>query len=159
MGGEFGGECVHAKWLQWSPTLCSPIDCSPPGSSVYGLLHARILEFTCLPPVDLPKLVIEPMSLTSPALSGSFLSTSTTCFPPRGETNVKVKVLAAQPCPTLCSPMDCSLPGSSVHGRMDAWICMTESLCCPPETIITLLIGYTLISNKKLKQAKEKSRK
>ena len=24
--------------------------------------------------------------------------------------------LVAQPCPTLCDPMDCSLPGSSIHG-------------------------------------------
>ena len=28
---------------------------------------------------------------------------------------VKVKVLVAQSCLTLCNPMDCSLPGSSVH--------------------------------------------
>ena len=27
----------------------------------------------------------------------------------------KIKVLVAQSCPTLCNPMDCSLPGSSVH--------------------------------------------
>ena len=26
----------------------------------------------------------------------------------------------AQPCPTLCDPMDCSLPGSSVHGIFQA---------------------------------------
>ena len=28
----------------------------------------------------------------------------------------KVKVLVAQSCPTLCDPMDCTPPGSSVHG-------------------------------------------
>ena len=28
----------------------------------------------------------------------------------------EVKVLVAQSCPTLCDPMDCSPPGSSVHG-------------------------------------------
>ena len=32
--------------------------------------------------------------------------------------NYKVKVLVAQTCPTLCDPMDCSLPGSSVHGSL-----------------------------------------
>ena len=32
----------------------------------------------------------------------------------------KVKVLVAQSCPTLHSPMDCSLPGSSVHGIFQA---------------------------------------
>ena len=29
---------------------------------------------------------------------------------------MKVKVLVTQSCPTLCDPMDCSPPGSSVHG-------------------------------------------
>ena len=35
---------------------------------------------------------------------------------------VKVKVLVVQLCPTLCDPMDCSLPGSSVHGISQARI-------------------------------------
>ena len=30
-------------------------------------------------------------------------------------------------------------------GKMDIYILMAESLCCPPETITTLLIGYTPI--------------
>ena len=34
----------------------------------------------------------------------------------------KVKVLVAQSCPTLCDPMDCSLPGSSVPGILQARI-------------------------------------
>ena len=33
-----------AKSLQLCPTLCNPIDSSPPGSSVPGILQARILE-------------------------------------------------------------------------------------------------------------------
>ena len=35
---------------------------------------------------------------------------------------VKVKVLVAQLCLTLCKLMDCSLPGSSVHGILHAKI-------------------------------------
>ena len=35
---------------------------------------------------------------------------------------VKVKVLISQWCPSLCDPMDCSLPGSSVHGILQARI-------------------------------------
>ena len=30
---------------QSCPTLCDPMDCSPPGSSVHGILHARVLEW------------------------------------------------------------------------------------------------------------------
>ena len=32
-----------------SPTLCDPIDCSLPGSSVHGILQARILEWVAIP--------------------------------------------------------------------------------------------------------------
>ena len=36
-------------------TLCNPMDCSPPGSSVHGILQARILESTAMPsPWDFP---------------------------------------------------------------------------------------------------------
>ena len=31
------------------PTLCNPMDCSPPGSSVHGILQARILEWVAMP--------------------------------------------------------------------------------------------------------------
>ena len=36
---------VHAQSLQLCLTLCDPIHCSPPGSSVHGVLQARILEW------------------------------------------------------------------------------------------------------------------
>ena len=36
---------VHVKSLQSCPTLCDPMDCSPPGSSVHGILQARVLEW------------------------------------------------------------------------------------------------------------------
>ena len=35
---------------------------------------------------------------------------------------MKVKVLVTQSCPTLCNPMDCSPPGFSVHGILQARI-------------------------------------
>ena len=37
-----------AKLLQSFPTLCDPIDSSPPGSSVPGILQARILEWVAI---------------------------------------------------------------------------------------------------------------
>ena len=40
----------------------------------------------------------------------------------RGEKKVKMKVLVAESCLILCDPMDCSLPGSSVHGVLQARI-------------------------------------
>ena len=40
--------CIHAKSLQSCPTLCDPMDCSLSGSSVYGILQARILEWVAM---------------------------------------------------------------------------------------------------------------
>ena len=42
-----GHDCsdLAAAAPQWCPTLCDPMGCSPPGSSVHGLLQARILEW------------------------------------------------------------------------------------------------------------------
>ena len=45
-------------------TCCDPIDCSPPSSSVHGILQARILEWVAPPPGDLPNPGIEPRSPT-----------------------------------------------------------------------------------------------
>ena len=70
---------AHAKLLQLCLTLCEPMDCSPPGPSVHGILQARILEWIAFPPPgDLPDLGIEPMSLKSHALAGGFFTTSAT---------------------------------------------------------------------------------
>ena len=66
--------CEHAL-LQLCPTLCNPMDCSPPASSVHGISQARILEywsgllFTFLG--DLPDPGIEPRSLALQADSSS----------------------------------------------------------------------------------------
>ena len=34
---------------QLCPTLCDPMDCNPPGSSVHGILQARILKWVAIP--------------------------------------------------------------------------------------------------------------
>ena len=41
--------CVCVQSNQSCPTLCNPIDYSPPGSSVHGILQARILEWAAMP--------------------------------------------------------------------------------------------------------------
>ena len=51
---------------QSCPTLCDPMDCSLPRSSVHGIFQARILEWVAIPG-DLPDPGIE---FTSPALTG-----------------------------------------------------------------------------------------
>ena len=65
-------------------TLCNPMDCSLPGSSVHGILQARILEWVAVsfsrgyPPDP----GIEPKSLVSTALAGGFFITAPPGKPP-----------------------------------------------------------------------------
>ena len=40
---------LKVKFTQSCPTLWDPIDCSLPGSSVHGILQARILEWVAIP--------------------------------------------------------------------------------------------------------------
>ena len=57
-----------AGWLprevaQSCPTLCNPMNCSLPGSSIHRIFQARILEWVAFPsPGDLPDPGIEPRS-------------------------------------------------------------------------------------------------
>ena len=61
---------MHAGLLAQScPTLCEPMDCSPPGFSVLGLSRQEYWSRLLFPsPGDLPDPGMEPMSPVSPAL-------------------------------------------------------------------------------------------
>ena len=68
---------AHAKSLQLCLTLCKPMD--PPGSSVHGILQARILEWAAIPLYgESSNPGIASASLMSPALAGRLFSTSAT---------------------------------------------------------------------------------
>ena len=72
-----GQQC--AKSLQLCPTLCDHMNCTPPGSSVPGILQARILEWVAMPySRDLPHPRTKPTSLMSPALARGFFITNAT---------------------------------------------------------------------------------
>ena len=111
--------CAHAQSIWLYLPLCYSLDCSPSGSSVHGILQTRTLEWVARPsPGNFPNPGIELKSPASSALQGDswLLShqrlsiTKHACF--------QAKLL--QLCPTLCDPMDCSPPGSSVHGTSQA---------------------------------------
>ena len=74
-----GSPCMHAKLLQSCPTLCNSMNCSLPGSSVHGILQARILSGLPFPPPgDLPDPGIEPASPEAPALQADSYCWTTT---------------------------------------------------------------------------------
>ena len=107
--------CVCVWWEFWEVkvlvaqsclTLCDPLDCSPPGSSVPRILQAKILEW-----------------LVIPFSKGS--------SQPRDQTQVSFAAKSLQSCPTMCDPIDSSPPGSSVceifQARILEWVAISFS--------------------------------
>ena len=104
-----------SKLLQWCLTLCDPMNCSPPGSSVHGMLQARILEWVaCPPPVDLSHPGIKAVSLMSPRL---------------------LRLLHWQAGTLQLAPPGTPLSLSFSHTYVRVY---TESLCCTTEINTTL---------------------
>ena len=103
---------------QWCPTLCNPLDCSLRGSSIHGILQARILEWVAMP---FSRGSSQPRDRIVSAVSVGLQVDSLPI--------AAAKLL--QWCPTLCDPMDCSPPDSSVHGILQArilkWVAMPSS--------------------------------
>ena len=120
--GTFQQFIFNTKLLvaQSCPTLCDPVDCSPPSSSVHGILQARILEWLpFLFPGNLPDSVAElgstpwqadslpsephgsPIFNTTPRV---FNNKSLSCSNPTSYIPLRVKatVLAMGPKNTIC---------------------------------------------------------
>ena len=61
-------------------TLCDPMDCTLPVSSVHGIFQASIQEWVAISfPGNLPDPEVKPVSLAYPLLAGDFFTTA----PPR----------------------------------------------------------------------------
>ena len=101
-------------------TLCNPMDCRPPGSSVHGIFQARILEWVA---TSFSRISSQPRDWTQVSLIVD------RCFTIWATRESESEV--TQSCPTLCDPVDCSPPGSSVHGILQArileWVAISFS--------------------------------
>ena len=72
-------EYMRAQSLQLCPTLCNPINCSLPDSSVHGILQARIVEEIVMPSFRGSSWPRDQTHVShAPALAGGFFTTSTT---------------------------------------------------------------------------------
>ena len=111
-----------AKSLQSCPTLCDPIDGSPPGSPVPGILQARTLEWVAI------------------------------SFSSAWKWKVKCESEIAQSCLTLSDPMDCSPPGSSAHGIFQArvleWGAIAVCIHKSPPSWASLPLLYVITETK-----------
>ena len=137
--------CVDAKPLQSCLTLCDPMDHSPPGSSLHGILQARILEWVAIPySGDHPTQGLN--SLTS---NLHWQAASLPLVPPGKpvsgwllvyyfphHTIIAAAAKSLQSCPTLCDPIDGSPPGSTAPGILQArtleWVAISFSIIAAP---------------------------
>ena len=106
-------------------SLCDPMGCSPPGSSVHRILQARKLEWVAIRFFrDVPDPEMEPRS--SALQADSLLSEI-----PGKSYLFYAAAKSLQLCLTLCDPIDSSPPGSAVPGILKArtleWVAISFS--------------------------------
>ena len=135
-----------AKLLQSCPTLCDPIDSSPPGSAVPGILQARTLEWVVISFSNAWKWKVKMKLLSHVRLFVTPWTVAYQALPFMGFSRQEYWSGLPFPSPmhesekwkwsrsvvSDCSrPMDCSLPGSSIHGIFQArvleWIAIASS--------------------------------
>ena len=119
-------------WLnqvtQWSEitkpclTLCDLMDCSLPDSSVHGILQARVLEWVATPS---SRGSSQPRDRTCGSCTAGRFFTCWTTWEAHPITYVCLFHMSSvqfssvtQSCPTLCDPMNHSMPGLPVHHHL-----------------------------------------
>ena len=124
------------------------MDCSLPVSSVHGISQARILEKVAIS-------FSQGYSWSRDQTQVSYITVDSLLTKPLGKplfpvsrittdfyvvlfkfSNILYLCLLTQSCPTLCDPMDCSLPGSTVLGILQArileWVAISFSRVSSP---------------------------
>ena len=124
---------VHCGLIaQLCPTLCDPIDCSPPSSSVHGISLARRLEWVAISFCRGSSQSRDGTEVS--CIVGRFFSDWDT----REACGFRYLAAAAakslQSCPTLWDSIDGSPPGSPVPGILQArtleWVAISFSSAC-----------------------------
>ena len=116
----------YAKSLQSCPTLCDPIDSSPPGSAIPGILQARTLEWVAISFPDARKWKVkvkslsrvrlcDPMNRSMPGLPVHHQ------LPEFTQTHIHRVSDATQPSHPLSSPSP-PAPNPSQHHSLVQWV-------------------------------------
>ena len=91
-------------------------------SSIHGIFQARVLEWVA---ISFSRGFSWPRDWTHVSLITG------RCFTIWATREAQSESEVSQSCPTLCDPMDCSLPGSSIHGIVQAsvleWVAISFS--------------------------------
>ena len=97
--------------------LCDPMDYSPSGSSVHGVLQVRLWEWVS---ISYPRWSSWSRDWTRISCTGRWVLYRWATR--EAQWNMLCCAKSLQLCPTLCNPIDWSPPGSSVHGIFKARI-------------------------------------
>ena len=113
-----------AKLLQSCPTLCDPIDGSPPGSAISGILQARTLEWVAISFSNASKWKVKVKSLSHVQPSATPWTAAYQAPPSMGFS--RQEYWSGVPLPSLFNCLQphwlYNLPGSSIHGIFQARI-------------------------------------
>ena len=141
-----------AKSLQSCPTLCDPIDSSPPGSPVPGMLQARILEWAAISSSNAWKWKVKVKSLSRVRLLATPWTAAYQAPLPMGFSRQEYWSGVPLPSPwyillqikqitnkdLLCSTGNSTQYSVMIHMRKESkrlyigtWL--NDSLCCTPE--------------------------
>ena len=142
---KFNQIAAAAKSLQSCPTLCDPIDGSPPGSPVPGILQARTLEWVAISFSNAWKWKVKVKSLSRVLLLVTPCTAAHQAPPSMGFSRqeywsgvplpslnqIALHAKSLQSYPTLCDPMDKTHQASLSmrFSRQEYW---SEFPCLPP---------------------------
>ena len=122
------------------------MDCSPPGSSVHGILQATLLEWVAMPSSRGSSWLMDWTQVS--CIAGGFF----TVWATREAHCILAAAAAAkslQLCLTLCNPVDGSLSGSSVLGILQArtleWVAISFSNAWKWKVKVKSLSGVQLL--------------
>ena len=123
---------MRANSLQSCPTLCDPVDCSPPGSPCPWVLQARTLEWAAVASSRGCFLIQGSNLSILRLLHCRLILCPWSCLGRPNMCTAAAKSL--QSCPTLCDPIDSSPPGSSVpailQARVLGWVAIGVGCHC-----------------------------
>ena len=105
----------ESEVAQSCPTLSDPVDCSPPGSSIHGIFQARVLEWGA---IAFSAFEYRCQKFSKYATLENMMLYQLMIHVKNNEMTHAAATAAKslQSCLTRSDPVDCSPPGSSIHG-------------------------------------------
>ena len=137
-------EWVINKDAQSYLTLCNPMDCSPSGSSVHGILQAWMLEWVATP---FCRRSSRPRDGTQGTQGSCIAGGFFTFWATREAQSTSTYCVAQGTLISICNKQDGKIIWKRIYACVCVCVCVcvTKSQCCTSETNTALQIKYTPI--------------